>query len=75
MLRTNNRCVALINIGVEVTKYGKFSQIHPVHTLFVHYKKLLVLPEKSIHGKFSTHKDIFLCYEQTTDVLRHSTSV
>ena len=33
---------------------GKFSQIHPVHSLFVRYKKRLVLIEKSIHGKLFT---------------------
>ena len=35
--------------------YGKCSQIHPVHSLFVRYKKGLVLIEKYIHGKVSTH--------------------
>ena len=34
---------------------GKCSQIHQVHSLFVRYKKRLVLIEQSIHGKFSTH--------------------
>ena len=34
---------------------GKCSQIHPVHSLFVRYKKQLVLIEQSIHGKVSTH--------------------
>ena len=34
---------------------GKVSQIHPVHTLFVCYKKWLFLTEESIHGKVSTH--------------------
>ena len=33
---------------------GKCSQIHPVHSLFVRYKKRLVLIEKSIHGKVFT---------------------
>ena len=33
---------------------GKCSQIHPVHSLFVRYKKRLVLIEKSIHGKVLT---------------------
>ena len=33
---------------------GKCSQIHPVHSLFVRYKKRLVLIEQSIHGKVST---------------------
>ena len=32
MLRTNNRCVASLNISVEVAKCGKFSQIHPEHS-------------------------------------------
>ena len=35
--------------------WGNFSQIHPVHSHFVCYKKLLVLTEQSIHGNFSTH--------------------
>ena len=34
---------------------GKCSQIHPVHSLIVRYKKRLVLIEQSIHGKVSTH--------------------
>ena len=33
MLRTNNRCVELLNISVEVAKCGKFSQIHTEHSL------------------------------------------
>ena len=33
MLRTNSRCVASLNISVEVAKCGKFSQIHPEHSL------------------------------------------
>ena len=33
---------------------GKCSQIHPVHSLFVLYKKRLLLVEQSIHGKVST---------------------
>ena len=33
---------------------GKCLQIHPVHSLFVRYKKRLVLIEQSIHGKVST---------------------
>ena len=33
---------------------GKCSQIHPVHLLFVRYKKILVLNEQSSHGKVST---------------------
>ena len=32
----------------------KISQIHPVHSLFVCYKKRFVLTEQSIHGKDST---------------------
>ena len=36
-------------------KCGKCSQIHPVHLLFVRYKKRLVLiNEQSSHGKVST---------------------
>ena len=34
---------------------GKCSQIHPVHSLFVCYKKWLVLTEQSIHFNVSTH--------------------
>ena len=34
---------------------GKCSQIHPVHSLFVRYKKRILLNEQSIHGKVSTH--------------------
>ena len=34
---------------------GKCSQIQPVHSLFVRYKKRLVHIEQSIHGKVSTH--------------------
>ena len=33
MLRTINRCVASLNISVEVAKCGKFSQIYPEHSL------------------------------------------
>ena len=33
MLRTNNRCVASLNISVEVAKCGNFSQIHTEHSL------------------------------------------
>ena len=33
---------------------GKCSQIHTDHSLFVRYKKRLVLIEQSIHGKVST---------------------
>ena len=55
MLRTNIRCVESLNISVEVAKCVKYSQIHQVHLLFVFYKKWLVLPEQSIHGRHSTH--------------------
>ena len=34
---------------------GKFSQIHPVHSPFVRYKKGFVLTELSIHGKELTY--------------------
>ena len=34
--------------------FGKCSQIHPVHSLFVRSKKRHVLIEQSIHGKVST---------------------
>ena len=40
---------------------GKFSQIHPVFSLFVYYIKWLVLSEQSIHCKVSTHSDVLLC--------------
>ena len=43
MLRTNNRCVVWLNISVDVAKCGKYSQIHPVHSLFVCYIEWLVL--------------------------------
>ena len=33
MLRSNYRCVELLNVSVEVAKCGKYSQIHPVHSL------------------------------------------
>ena len=35
--------------------WGKLSQIHPLHSLFVCYKKWLVWTEQSIHGNVSTH--------------------
>ena len=35
--------------------FGKCSQIQQVHSLFVRYKKRLLLIEQSIHGKVSTH--------------------
>ena len=50
----NNRCVESLNNSVEVAKCGKYSQIHPVHSL-LQLQKWLVLPEQSIHGKVSTH--------------------
>ena len=31
--------------------WGNFSQIHPVRSLFISYKKWFVLTEQSIHGK------------------------
>ena len=34
---------------------GKRSQIHTVHSLFIRYKKRLVIFKQSIHGKVSTH--------------------
>ena len=40
---------------------ASLSQIHPVHSLFVCYKKWLVLAEKSNHGMVSTHYDVLLC--------------
>ena len=61
MLRTNYRCVELLNVSVDVAKCGKYSQIHPVHSLFVYYKKWSVLTEQSIHGKFQLIKYVLLC--------------
>ena len=52
MLRSIYRCVELLNVSVEVAKCGKYSQIHPAHSLFIYYKKWPVLTEQSIHGKF-----------------------
>ena len=52
MLRSNYRCVELLNVSVEVAKCGKYSQIHPVDSLYIYYKKWPVLTEQSIHGKF-----------------------
>ena len=52
MLRWNYRCVELLNVSVEVAKCGKYSQFHPVDSLFIYYKKWPVLTEQSIHGKF-----------------------
>ena len=52
---------------------GKRSQIHPVHSLFVCYKILLVLTVQSIHGKVPTHKDVLLCLkkQQMCSVTQH----
>ena len=52
MLRSNYRCVELLNVSVEVAKCGKYSQIQQVHSIFIYYKKWIVLTEQSIHGKF-----------------------
>ena len=52
MLRSNYRCVELLNVSVEVAKCGKYSQIQPVHSIFIYYKKWPVLTQQSIHGKF-----------------------
>ena len=46
---------------LDVAKCEKISQIHPVHSLFVRYKKWLVLTEQSIHGKVLTDWDVHLC--------------
>ena len=40
MQRTNNRCVVSLNISAEVAKCGKYSQIHPVHSLFCLLQKM-----------------------------------
>ena len=70
MQRTNYRCVESLNISVEVAKCGKYSQIYPVHSLFVCYKKWLILPEQSIHGKLSTHRMSSCCdLSSLTDIL------
>ena len=61
LLRTNYRCVESLNISVEVAKCGKFSSNSPSTLTFCLLQKWLVLPEKSIHGKVSTHKDVLLC--------------
>ena len=63
MLRTNHTCVESLNINIEVAKYGKFSHIHLVHSLFVCITKSPVLTQRSIHGQHSTHKYILLCEE------------
>ena len=56
---------------------GKCSQIHPVHSLLVSYKILLITcVDWTIYSwQHSTHKSVVLCWEQTADVFRHSTSV
>ena len=38
--RINYRCVESLDISVEVAKCGKFSHIHPVHSLFVLLQKI-----------------------------------
>ena len=40
---------------------GKCSHINSLHSLLDCYKKRLVITQKSIHGKFSTHLDVLLC--------------
>ena len=47
----------------NVAKCGSHSQIHPVHWLFVYYKKKVVITEQFIHGNVSTHNDVHLCEE------------
>ena len=62
MLRTNYRCVHLLNVSLDVAKcVENFYNIHPVHLLFVCNKKCLVFTEQSIHGKVSTRYDVLLC--------------
>ena len=52
-LTTNYRCVQSTQHQCWRRQMcGKRSQIHPVHSIFVCYKILLVLTEQSIHGKF-----------------------
>ena len=41
--------------------WGNFHKFTQVHSLFVWYKKWLVLTEQSIHGNVSTHEDVLLC--------------
>ena len=52
MLRTNYRCVQSANISVDVAKCGQNSNSHPVHSLYICYRKWHVLTEKSIHVMF-----------------------
>ena len=55
MLRTNYwMCSVTQHQWRRRQMWGKCSKIHPVHSLFVRYKKLLVLIEQSIRGKVST---------------------
>ena len=56
--------------------WGTFSQIHPVHTLFVCYKKGLVLSEQSIQCvMFQDMRMSSYARNKTTDVFSHPTSV
>ena len=49
--KNKQQIVESLNISVEVAICGKYSQIHPTHSLFVCDKEWLVLPKQSIHGK------------------------
>ena len=52
MLKTNYRCVSVTQHQCRRRQMcRKCSQIHQVHSLFVRYKKRLVLIEQSIHGE------------------------
>ena len=53
--------------------WGKFSQIHPEHSLFFCYKKWLVLTEQSIHGKVFIRMSSWV--RQTTYVFSQVNSV
>ena len=55
MRRINNRCVESLNISVEVAKCGKYSQIHPVHSLLSN-TKMTVVTKQSIHVKLSSYE-------------------
>ena len=52
MLKTNYRRFKSLNISVDVAKCVENVQTFTkLHSLFVRYKKWLVLIEQSIHGK------------------------
>ena len=73
MLRTNYRCFQTLDISVDIAKCVH-TLIHDTHFWTV-TKTWLVFTEQSIHCKVSTHLDVILCQEQTTDVSSNWTSV